>query len=180
MQRPRRRRGPPTGKLVRVQLRAGGDKFPLTAHTVGGIDQGNMCVLGLSAVMPKMDDSPQDIFHADARLTSLTVIFPPIGNAEPSGFDILIRGPPNMPRLGAVVGRTAHYLSRVNTTTLRCRLPAAVTQMYINDPEKSPLQIVLQQRIAVQNASGQPSTSDFPPFILELRFTPQPIETVVL
>lgn len=180
MQRPRRRRGPPQGKLVRVQLRAGGDKFPLVAHTVGGVDQGNMCILALSQIMPKMDDSPQDILHADARLTSLTIIFPPIGNAEPSGFDILIRGPPNVPKLGVVVGRTGHYLSRTLNTTIRCRLPPAVTQMYHNDPEKAPLQIVLQQRIAMNSKGEQPSTNDFPPFIIELRFTPQPVETVVL
>lgn len=177
-----RRNGPRDAKLVRVQLQAGGAKFPLSSNVINGVDQGNRLIVPLSKIMPPQDASgapvPQDTVKADSRLVGLKIIFPPIGNAQPSGFDVLIRGVPNMPKLGAMVGRTTHYLDRVKSTHLTCRLPRAVTSYYIEDPYVSPVELVLQQRIAL--SSGEPSTNDFPPFIFELKFKEQPVETLVL
>lgn len=178
-----RRSGPRGGKLVRVQLQAGGTKFPLSSNIINGVDQGNRFIVPLSKIMPPTDSSaggfiPQDAIRADSRLVGIKVIFPPIGNAQPSGFDVLVRGVPNMPRLGALVGRTRQWLDRNRPTHLTCRLPLSVTSYYIEDPVVSPVELVFQQRIAL--SSGEPSTNDFPPFILELRFHEQPIETLVL
>lgn len=178
-----RRNGPRDAKLVRVQLQAGGTKFPLSSNIINGVDQGNRFVVPLSKIMPPQDSSgagsvPQDTVKADSRLVGLKIIFPPVGDARPSGFDVLIRGVPNMPRLGAMVGRTTHYLDRAKSTHLTCRLPRAVTSYYIEDPYISPVELVLQQRIAL--SSGEPSTNDYPPFIIELRFKEQPVETLVL
>lgn len=129
--------------------------------------------------MPESDPGvPQDTVRADSRLVGLKIVFPPVGNANPSGFDVLIRNVPNMPKLGALVGRTTHYLDRAKSTYLTCRLPRAVTSYYLEDPYISPLELVIQQRIAL--TTGEPSTNDYPPLILELHFAEQPVETLVL
>lgn len=179
-----RRAGPRAGKLVRVQFQAGGTKFPLSSNVINGVDQGNRFIVPLSKIMPPQDPTggggfiPQDAIRADSRLVGIKIIFPPIGNAQPSGFDVLVRGVPNMPKLGALVGRTRQWLDRNKASFLTCRLPRAVTSYYIEDPYASPVELVFQQRIAL--SSGEPSTNDFPPMVLELRFHEQPIETLVL
>lgn len=175
----RARRSGPRAKLVRVQLHAGGSKFPLVSNIINGVDQGNRFIVPLSKIMPESDPGvPQDTVRADSRLVGLKIIFPPVGNANPSGFDVLIRNVPNMPKLGALVGRTTHYLDRAKSSHLTCRLPRAVTSYYIEDPYISAVELVIQQRIAL--SSGEPSTNDYPPFILELHFAEQPVETLVL
>lgn len=178
----RPRRQGPRGKLVRVELQAGGTKFPLSSNVINGVDQGNRFITQLAKIMPQPDTSsglvPQDLIRADSRLVGLKFIFPPIGNANPSGFDVLIRNIPNMPKLGTVVGRTTHYLDRAKSTHLTCRLPRAVTEKYIEDPYSSDVELVVQQRIAL--SGDAPSTNDFPPFVVELRFAEQPVETLVL
>lgn len=176
----RPRRAGPRGKPVRVQFSLGSTNFPVLTpdYSINGVSQGFRFEIPLKKLMPPKDSTdgkiPQDTIKADSRLVALKLILPPIGDAKASGFDILIKGVPNMPDTGTMIGRTNHFLSTTKATYITCRLPLAVTSFYIKEPYFSDITIILQHRVVSS------SSKDHLDVIAELRFAEQPIETLVL
>lgn len=162
-----RRLGPPP-LVARVSFHPGSRSF--TANEFGNPFQGYSVVAKFQALLLGSDFA----YQSEARLVFLRVVLPPNTTGVPLGLDVLVKGFPNVPSEGLMVGRTSRFLSTVNSTTVSCRLPIAVTQTWLYPRSDEQHQLLFHLRYY----ADKPTTAAILPHItLELRFQQQPLQT---
>lgn len=179
--RPRRRQtrrpGPPLA-VARVSFMPGTTNFRATEYTLRGEFQGYECEVPFKSLLTYKGVSSQNIIFADSRLVSFRIVLPPNTTNVPLGCDVLLKGFSLLAtKEGTVVGRTTRFLSLMTSTAINCRLPPAVRQQFIDNPEFDTAHAIL---VRFRYYADQPSTAaTLPAVTVEMKFRQQPIETYI-
>lgn len=164
--------------LARLSFLPGTTKFPAREFTAGTGFQGYAVEADFRDLLGYAGSKPQNTIAADSRLAFLRIVLPPNTTNVPLGCDILLKGFTQLDAGGTVVGRTTRFLSLTNSTAINCRLPPAVRQQYIHNPETSTSTILV---VHFRYYADKPSTAAVLPVVTaEMRFLQQPIETYIV